>query len=529
MNIFLSVFLTELISQADSPEKAKAYLKEVRKHLLESFIEREKLTSEELATAAKRGVREVLRADASGKALASSVESGDTLNEVFDRLEKASQEYDVPLDWIALADGAARSMVEETGDPFSRILTAKDFKRLQKLLLSPSREEGLGIVAQVRDGCARVHYVQVGTPAFEEGIEIGDRIVTVDGKSADDMTSEELNERFMIGPGRSLDVTLRKEGHPREYVFRLTAHDHERQDALYAMMGEGIAYLRLAVFGMTLTREVKQALKELREEGMRALVLDLRHNPGGALPVATGVADLFLPQGLIITRTEQFLVPSFAGIELPGFGGSQTIRSRVRFDCEDLPMILLVDEATASASELLAGALQDHGRARVIGRTTYGKGVGQTPIPLQSMRGERYLYLTVMRYALPSGRSIHHKGVVPEINCTSSQKTPEQFDRVYELRRSGGLERYLDRYWDEHEERFEALAGNDGFETSRYPDFEEFFSSLKASLTRDETREELRRAIRQRLAAKQNTHYAYDLETDTPLQLALVELLDQDR
>src|SRR6185295_6092340 len=136
----------------------------------------------------------------------------------------------------------------------------------------------------------------------------------------------------------------------------------------------GVGYLRLTIFDMSLVKETKSALDALKRAGMKGLILDLRHNPGGALPAATGVADLFLAQGLKITNTVSHYKPSVGGLRLPMLGINADFVTTVASPYESMPMVCLINRASASASELLAGALKDHRRAMLIGETTYGKG-----------------------------------------------------------------------------------------------------------------------------------------------------------
>jgi carboxyl-terminal processing protease len=268
----------------------------------------------------------------------------------------------------------------------------------------------------------------------------------------------------------------------------------------------------------------------MKEQGMTSLILDLRHNPGGALPASTAVADLFLGQNLLITKVEMHYKPSMFGIEIPGVGGDQEYKTKSKSEFEEMPMRVLVNGASASASELLAGALQDHKRGRLIGEKTYGKGVGQSPILLPSSGGgmlpERYLYLTVLRYYLPTGRSINHKGVEPDVAYAAKKSSADAFAAAWQVRTSKALADWLDARWAEHKETFKRLAEYDKFETAAYPGFDELHASLKTALSKDDVRAEARRAIRKRLTEQDGAQFVHDLETDTQLQFALVDLLD---
>src|SRR6185295_515272 len=286
----------------------------------------------------------------------------------------------------------------------------------------------------------------------------------------------------------------------------------------------GVGYLRLTIFDMSLVKETKSALDALKRAGMKGLILDLRHNPGGALPAATGVADLFLPQGLTITHTVSHYKPSIGGFRLPGgLGGSEDFVTKVPSAYESLPMVCLVNRASASASELLSGALKDHRRALLIGETTYGKGVGQTPILLSSMLMKRYLYLTVMRYTTPNGTEVDHKGVAPDLAFPDGRPSAEKFAAAWALRRSAAVENYRDACWGP---ALRKLADTDGFETGAYEGFDGFFGGLKTKLSRDEVREEIRRSVRRRMEDEGKV-WMSDLQTDKVLQRGLVEILDR--
>ncbi|MBI2901406.1 MAG: PDZ domain-containing protein [Planctomycetes bacterium] len=520
--------LSAAARQPEDLKKAKAYVAEVRKHLLESYVEREKLSGEKLDKAGLAGLaaamdhRDYAALDEKTRVrIRGSVREARSVEAALDAV---SIVVDDGFDFLKFADHAARAMVRETGDPYSRILTSDEFNKLLKLMQGGGREESPGLAVQAADGA--VAYVQYGYPAYEEGIEIGDVVVEIDGKPVAGRAQEEINESLKLRPGTPLAVKIRRPGHAEPYVFRLEARASPVKDVRTEYLGEGIGYLRMTIFDLKLSSEVRKGLEDLKRRGMKKLILDLRHNPGGALPAATAVADLLLPQGLVITTTESNYKPNLFGIEIPGVGGDQEYKTKVRTDFEEMPLVVLIDRASASASELLAGALQDHRRGKLIGRTTYGKGVGQAPIFLTSVFQKRYLYLTVMTYKLPSGRSIHHKGVVPDIDFAEEKPSPETFARIRSLREGGRVAKYVDAAWGGHAGALRRLAKNDGFEWGRYPGFDALYESLETRLSKDEVRAEVRRAVRRRMERTENVVWTSDLETDAQLQRALVELLD---
>jgi len=513
--LLLLALLTPLV--AAEPEqgdlrKSKAYVREVKKHLLESYIDSDRVKEEDLIVAGIKAMAAASRGEVKDAVLgAASLEGA---------LE-AAEGADPDLDLIPLADHAARAMVATIGDPYSHLFTDDEMGRLSKALSGEGRDESAGFMLKNQGGIVVVAYVQYGYPAYQEGVEIGDEVLEIRGRKAAAVRPEEYNDLCRLPAGDTLELRLKRDG--REYDFKIAARKTSVKDVRYEYLGQGVGYLRLTIFDLTLVKEVKSALAALQRAGMKGLILDLRHNPGGALPAATGVADLFLAQGLKITNTVSHYKPSVGGLRLPIGGINDDFVTKVESPYESIPMVCLINRASASASELLAGALKDHKRALMIGETTYGKGVGQTPILLSSMLMKRYLYLTVMRYTTPNGTPVDHKGVVPEINMGDGRPTPEAFEAAWALRRTGAVEKYRDAHWGAGLRR---LADNDGFETDKYEGFDEFYAGLRTKMPRDDVREEIRRSVRRRMEDEGKV-WMTDLQTDKVLQRGLVEILDR--
>jgi carboxyl-terminal processing protease len=510
--VLLLVRAAAAAPQTGDLRKARAYVREVKKHLLESYIDSDHVQEEDLIVA---GIR-AMAGDPAARAARAAILSQASLE---DALE-AAQTADPDLDLIALADDATRAMVASTGDPYSHIFTDEEMNRLSKAMQGGGREESAGLMLQNRGGKVVVAYVQYGYPGYQEGIEIGDEVVLIRGKPAASVRAEELPELIRLPRGDTLELVIRRG--EREYVFKIAARKTSVKDVRAEYLGQGVGYLRLTIFDLSLAREVRAALDDLSRRGMKGLILDLRHNPGGALPAATAVADLFLPQGLRITNTVSHYKPSIGGLSIPGLRLDEDYVTKVKSPYETMPMVCLINRASASASELLAGALQDHRRATMIGETTYGKGVGQTPILLSSMLMKRYLYLTVLRYTTPNGTTVDHKGIPPDLAVDDGRPTPEIFFAEWTLRGTGAVEKYRDDHWGP---ALKTLADVDGFETSRYEGFDAFYGALKTSLTPDQVREEIRRSARRRMEDEGKV-WMTDLQTDRVLQRGLVELLD---
>lgn len=515
--LLLALLLARAVSAA--PEggdlrKSKAYLREVKKHLLESYIDSDRVKEEDLIVA---GIK-AMAASMEGRAAVKSAILGSASLE--GALE-AAEGVDAELDLIALADHAARAMVAATGDPWSHVFTDDEMQKLASALQGQGRDESPGLMIQNRGGKVVVAYVQYGYPAYQEGVEIGDEVLEIRGRKAASVRSEELPELCRLPAGDTLELRLRRDG--REYLFRIAARKTSVKDVRFEYLGQGVGYLRLTIFDMQLVKETRAALETLKRAGMKGLILDLRHNPGGALPAATGVADLFLPQGLTITNTVSHYKPSLGGLRIPLPGGEEDYVTKVPSPFESLPMVCLVNRASASASELLAGALKDHRRATLIGETTYGKGVGQTPILLTSMLMKRYLYLTVMRYTTPNGTTVDHQGVAPDVAFDDGRPSADLFSAQWALRRTGDVEKFRDAHWGA---ALRKLADNDGFEIAGYEGFDDFFGGLKTTLTKDQVREEIRRSTRRRME-DDGKIWMSDLQTDKVLQRGLVEILDR--
>ncbi len=256
--------------------------------------------------------------------------------------------------------------------------------------------EGIGITYELIDGPADrdtigvVHVVPEG-PSEDAGLRAGDRIVRVEGKSAVGWTHEKIRRRLKGPKGSSVTVELRRPGRADRIPTKITRDDVPLQtvEAQYAM-GDSTGYVRLSRFARTTHRELIEALGALEEEGMARLVLDLRGNAGGLMTMAEKVADEFLVDDQLIVRARS---------RHDEYGGARYASGGGRF--EDRPLIVLVDEQSASASEIVAGALQDHDRAVIVGQRTFGKGLVQRQFDLRDGSGLR---LTVARFYTPSGR-----------------------------------------------------------------------------------------------------------------------------
>ncbi len=522
-------------------EWAKNYLLEVKKHLRKSFVEADRVSEQSLIQACTAGLVKSLDGDAHKKL---DAESREGLREVFMRegYKKISEVFTALQEHLAagaiqhlslevLADSAAKSMVESVSDPYSHIFTFDELQKMMGMLSGQQRDDNLGFSVAPKSGRFEVGYVMYGYPAYWAGLQMGDEVQEINGADPRTMKLQEVAEAMKVKPGDSIALTVNREGWLHPYRFTIKQEGRKPSDVVFKILPGDIGYLRLTIFDMTLENAVKSAMDRMAGKGIQGLILDLRQNPGGALNAAVAVADQFIPGKSLITKTESSYQVELP-IKIPGFapGLDSTFYAGKKSPWEQIPMAVLINHTSASASELLSGALQDLDRATLIGETSYGKGVGQTVIPLWRTGfpfPERYLYLTVMRYTLPTGRSIHGKGVEPDIHVPSPVITGEEFDRLWKLRESGAIEAYVEAAFAGQDDLAKDLATYDRFETERYPGFDGFCQGLKTNLPKSEVREEVRRALRIRWEREHGASLVFDLQTDVQLQQAVMELADR--
>ncbi|HLF48531.1 MAG TPA: S41 family peptidase [Methylomirabilota bacterium] len=261
---------------------------------------------------------------------------------------------------------------------------------------------GLGIELTLRDDVLTVVAPIEGTPAYRAGIQPGDRIVKIEGLTTKDMQLAEAVKRMRGKPGSKIIISIMREGLPEPKDVPIIREQIRVQSVKSSQLEPGIEYIRLRQFQEQTANDLEAALEKYTKNGkVQGLVLDLRNNPGGLLTSAVEVSEKFLDSGKLLVYTE-------------GRVRNQNMRfqSNSKRVFTDFPMVVLVNQGSASASEIVAGALQDWGRAVVLGSQSFGKGSVQTIIPLSDGSGLR---LTTAKYFTPKGRSIHGKGITPDI------------------------------------------------------------------------------------------------------------------
>jgi carboxyl-terminal processing protease len=316
-----------------------------------------------------------------------------------DVLDIVKENYVQEVDNEELVEGAISGMLK-TLDPHSSYLDPDAYKELQ--VETKGSFGGIGIEITIRDGFLTVVSPLEGTPAYELGIQAGDQILRVDGEPTKEMTLMEAVKKMRGPKGTNVVLTIMREEFTKPRDFVITRATIAIRSVRSKTLEPGYGYIRLSQFQSSTARDLRKEIAKLEQEhkSLKGLILDLRNNPGGLLDQAVKVSDEFLNEGLIV----------YTGGRLK----SQDMRFEAHMNTRphSYPIVVLVNEGSASAAEIVAGALQDHKRAVVVGVKTFGKGSVQTVMPL---RNGAALRLTTAIYYTPSGRSIQAKGIEPDI------------------------------------------------------------------------------------------------------------------
>ncbi len=315
-------------------------------------------------------------------------------------IERVRREYVDQVDDERLIESAIRGVIEEL-DSHSRYLDARAYEDIR--IATTGNYSGVGLDVRVENGRVTVVTPLDGGPAEAVGILPGDVLIAVDDMPVDGKNVDETVNRMRGEPGTEVTLGVMRDGVNDPLRFALTRAEINVKTVTSAHLGDGYGYVRLTGFSDSTASDLDAAARELGAEsatGLKGLVLDLRNNPGGVLEAAVDVADRFIDDGLIVRgagriRQARFEKRASAGNEL-----------------EQVPLVVLVNRGSASASEIVAGALQDHDRGQIVGERTYGKGSVQTVLPISEGNA---IKLTTSRYIMPSGRSIAGVGIYPDI------------------------------------------------------------------------------------------------------------------
>jgi carboxyl-terminal processing protease len=330
--------------------------------------------------------------------------------------EELATGYVDPLDAEQMMRTGIDAMLG-TLDPYTVFIDEADNDDIN--ILTRGRYGGVGLSIGQRAGRLVVLQPIEGYSASEQGIRTGDVVLAVDGVSTDGFDSEDLSNVLRGEPGTTVSVTIQRDGEPAPLEFVLTRSRIQLKNVSYSgRAGDGIGFIRLERFTRNAGQDVAEAIRSLEGDGaLRGLVLDLRGNPGGLLEEAVAVSGLFLPANSVVVSTRGRAPET-----------ERVFRSQGPPLAPDLPLVVLVDGSSASASEIVAGALQDHDRAVVIGERTFGKGLVQVirPLPYNTS-----LKLTTSKYYIPSGRSIQSIAYTRDGNGSRATAVPDSLRRAF--------------------------------------------------------------------------------------------------
>jgi carboxyl-terminal processing protease len=316
--------------------------------------------------------------------------------------------------------GALNGMTKSL-DPFSSFFTPKQYESFRQE--TEGEFGGVGIEIGMEKGRPIVISPIEGTPAFKAGIKPGDVILEINGEDTSNMSLIDVVQRIRGKVGTKVQLTIYRKGMEKPMKIELERALIKIESVRWTTLGD-VGYIKLSQFNENVSVQVERALKELASQRVKGIILDLRNDPGGLLSEAVNVADLFLPEGKLVVYTR-----SRNGETQKYFARRKPVVP------DDLPVIVLINKGSASASEIVAGALQDYKRAIILGEKSFGKASVQNVIPLEDGSA---LKLTVAYYYTPLGRLIHNKGIVPDVQVAMDEKQEEALQEAIRQKKLEG-------------------------------------------------------------------------------------------
>ena len=310
-----------------------------------------------------------------------------------------------------------KAMVASLGDPYSVYYTPEEFEAFNRSSTGAYDGVGMGISTDQVTGLTVVSYFMDGSSAQAAGVEIGDYIVSIDGQDVTDKSLQEISVLCIGEEGTPITIGVRRGDEVLE--FDMLRQPVELDMVEYSMQDDGIGYMRIKQFGGNCEALFNEGLDYFEEQNAKGIIFDLRDNPGGYLNTVVNMLDRLLPEGTIVYTEDKY-------------GNRQTETSDAA--SVDLPMVVLVNGHTASASEIFAGAIQDYGTGQVVGTRSYGKGVVQIVLPISSTGGG--IKITSSEYFTPKGRSIDHNGIYPDYYVELHGDGDAQLDKAQSVLRS---------------------------------------------------------------------------------------------
>lgn len=410
----------------------------------------------------------------------------------------------------AAADGMAKSL-----DPFSGFLNEKERKRLKESI--EMKYGGIGAHVSMRDDWLTIERPVYGGPADKADLRSDDQIVEVGGESTKGKNLDELVSKLKGDPGTEVTFKVMRRGWTKPREFTLKRERIRIKTAKGEMLPGNLGFIQLSSFGDTTADELLVVLDDLQKAGAKAILVDVRNNPGGYLQAAVRIVDHFIEEGKVVVETK-------------GRGG-KVLERLITQDADkvDLPVVILTNGGSASASEIFSGAMRDHQRAILVGEKTFGKGSVQHILDLRSTQGRDALRMTIAKYYLPNGECIHRSddgktgGIEPDVKVEPAKRDFWKEAEFAELLDSQKLDQYIKDNWSVAKDVFYKLAEDDGKDPSAYPEFDALYASLTTHLTRDDVRELLRLRVRRYVQDDRKREFLTDVQGDVQLQRAILE------
>lgn len=336
------------------------------------------------------------------------------------------QFVDQPVDDVTLMRGAIKGMMEALDDQHTSYLDPVQFESSEERLQG-EEYEGIGAWVDITGDFLTIISPMPGSPAEKAGLQPGDQVVAVDGEDMTGLDGEAVRQKVLGPRGSSVTLTIQREGLEQPIDVVVTRASIVVPSIEAKMLEDNIAYIRLFTFGDDTARDLRNALKQLLAENPKGLVLDLRYNGGGYLNTAIDVGSEFIEEGVLMY--EEF-----------GDGSRKAFESNGKGLATEIPLVVLVNEGSASASEIVAGAVQDSGRGQLVGVQTFGKGSVQVYTPLVDEQGA--VRITIARWLTPGGRTIHEEGLTPDVvveipTDADAQDDDAQLQKAIEILLSG--------------------------------------------------------------------------------------------
>jgi len=444
------------------------------------------------------------------------------LHEISARLQTFHVEK--PKTFEELRDAAAKGMASAL-DPFTNYYDAKEYREFRESMSGEYAGIGakVGFLGDPTDPVDRIFCVIrpiYSGPAYRAGLRSYDTIAKINGEPTAGKELEKLVESLKGVPDTSVTISVTRYGQKDEKVLSIKRESIKMPSAYSKMLPGSLGYIKLLHFGNDSVQEFFAALGELEGKGMKGLIVDLRGNPGGLLDAAVKISGGFLKNDKLVVRS--------VGRDAKVVPEERYITTNVAAH-PDYPMVVLVNAASASASEIVAGALQDYKRAVIIGERTYGKGSVQQLMELEADGRQSALKVTKAKYYLPSGRSIQRSstergGVKPDIDVKQESRIDSRDSGKFEeIRRAGSFDAYIEKYLAKNKQLFEQLADFDAADPSKYPGFNEWYDALTVHVSKETARLMLREWIRIKIGDEDGKEYFMDMQDDDQLARAIVE------